>query len=232
MLNTTDLLFLAKTRASALFKNLEHPWEALPLIRAFIEEIGPKLSEDEFYSPYPQVWVSRKATLSESAVIQGPCIIDGGSELRHCAFIRGCALIGRGCVVGNSVELKNVILFDGVKVPHLSYVGDSILGYMAHMGAGAVTSNVKICGGAGITVRFGNEEIETGLRKFGAVIGDYSQIGCNCVLNPGTVIGRNTVVYPLSNVRGAVEADSIYKAADNIVRKNGARRRGSPSSEK
>lgn len=214
-----SLLDLSKTRAEGLLKTLQYPWEALGEIGNAIIEIGRTLSEEEFYQPKENVWIAKDAVVYESAYINGPCIIDHGTEVRHCAFIRGNALVGRGCVVGNSVELKNVILFDGVQTPHYNYVGDSILGYKAHMGAGSITSNVKSDKSL-VVVHDGADKIETNRKKFGAILGDFVEVGCNSVLNPGTVIGRHTNVYPVSCVRGFVPENSIYKAADNIVRKD------------
>lgn len=214
-----SLLDLSKTRAEGLMKSLQYPWEALGEIGNAIIEIGRTLSEEEFYQPKENVWIAKDAVVYESAYINGPCIIDHGTEVRHCAFIRGNALVGRGCVVGNSVELKNVILFDGVQTPHYNYVGDSILGYKAHMGAGSITSNVKSDKSL-VVVHDGTDRIATNRKKFGAILGDFVEVGCNSVLNPGTVIGRHTNVYPVSCVRGFVPENSIYKAADNIVRKD------------
>lgn len=213
-----SLLDLSKTRADGLLKSLQYPWEALGEIGNAIIEIGRTLSEDEFYQPKENVWIAKDAVVYESAYINGPCIIDHGTEVRHCAFIRSNALVGRGCVVGNSVELKNVILFDGVQTPHYNYVGDSILGYKAHMGAGSITSNVKSDKSL-VTVRDGADRIATNRKKFGAILGDYVEVGCNSVLNPGTVIGRHTNIYPVSCVRGFVPENSIYKTADSIIKK-------------
>ena len=211
-----NLLALEHTRAAALFTGLKYPWEALDAIGDFILKLGPTLPEDEFDHPAEDVWIAKDAKVFPTAYIAGPCIIDHGTEVRHCAFIRGKALVGQNCVVGNSVELKNVILFDNVQTPHYNYVGDSILGYKAHMGAGSITSNVK-SDRSNVTVKAGERTIETGRRKFGAVIGDQAEIGCNTVLNPGTVVGRASTVYPVSCVRGLVPAYAIYKDADNIV---------------
>jgi NDP-sugar pyrophosphorylase family protein len=213
-----DLLDLSHTAAAPLFEDKTYPWEALPQIGAFIRELGPTLPETEYSHPAEDVWIAGTATVAPSASITGPCIICPGAEVRHCAFIRGNAVVGAGAVVGNSTELKNVVLFDGVQVPHYNYVGDSILGYKAHMGAGSITSNVK-SDRTLVAVKIGGEQLETGLKKFGAILGDHAEIGCNSVLNPGAVIGRNAIVYPLSSVRGAVPADSIYKAPDNIVKR-------------
>lgn len=213
-----SLLDLSKTRAALLLKSLQYPWDALGEIGNAIIEIGRTLSQEEFYQPKENVWIAKDAVVYESAYINGPCIIDHGTEVRHCAFIRSNALVGRGCVVGNSVELKNVILFDGVQTPHYNYVGDSILGYKAHMGAGSITSNVKSDKSL-VIVHDGTDYIATNRKKFGAVLGDYVEVGCNSVLNPGTVVGRHTNIYPLSCVRGVVPENSIYKAEDNIVKK-------------
>lgn len=211
-----NLFDLSKTRATFLFDGIRFPWEALSGIGDAIMRIGAGLSPDEFDHPSEDVWIAKDAKVYPTAWITGPCIIDHGTEVRHCAFIRGNALVGRDCVVGNSVELKNVLLFDGVQVPHYNYVGDSILGYKAHMGAGSITSNVKSDHG-NVSVKFGTENIETGRRKFGAMIGDHAEIGCNAVLNPGTIAGRSCTVYPVSCVRGLVPAYSIYKDKDDIV---------------
>ena len=197
----------------------EAPWDALAHIPTIIEALITTLPRDRYKEHTPGVWIAHTATVAATAHIGAPCIICEEAEIRHCAFIRGAAIVGRGAVVGNSVELKNCILFDGAQVPHFNYVGDSILGYRSHMGAGAITSNVK--GDKTIvTVLAGNERIETGRKKLGAILGDYAEIGCNCVLNPGTVIGRHTQVYPLSSVRGYVPSESIYKANHLIVSKH------------
>ena len=195
-----------------------YPWEALSGIGEMICEMGNNLLLEEFDHPRENVWIAKSAKVAPTAWIDGPCIIDQNAEIRHCAFIRGSALIGKGAVVGNSAELKNCILFDGVQVPHYNYVGDSILGYRAHMGAGAITSNVKSDKSL-VTIRNGRERAETGLKKCGAILGDYVEIGCNSVLNPGTVIGKQSQVYPLSSVRGVIPARHIYKSAQDIVQK-------------
>ena len=218
MLKTTDLLDLSKTIAAELFDGCEYPWQVLGNIKSFILKLGENLPSDRFEKRGDDIWVAKSAKILPSAYIAGPCIIDEDAEIRHCAFIRGSAIVGKNCVVGNSVELKNVILFDNVQTPHYNYVGDSILGYKAHMGAGSVTSNVK-SDRTLVAVREGDEKLETGLKKFGAILGDYVEIGCNSVLNPGSVIGRNSNVYPLSSVRGTVPPNSIYKNADDIVTK-------------
>ncbi|MBQ3256055.1 MAG: UDP-N-acetylglucosamine pyrophosphorylase [Oscillospiraceae bacterium] len=211
------LLDLSKTLAAELFSEKSYPWEVLGDIAAFIEKLGPQLSEDEFDHPSPGVWIAKDATVFPSAYIGTPCIIDHGAEVRHCAFVRGSAIIGKNAVVGNSTELKNVILFDGVQVPHYNYVGDSVLGYKAHMGAGSITSNVKM--DRTLVRVFGDDVLETNRKKFGAILGDHAEVGCNSVLNPGTVVGANALVYPLSSVRGVVPANAIYKDKDHIVEK-------------
>lgn len=213
---TTALLDLSRTLAAPLLADTRFPWEALPGVRAFILALGPSLPEAVYARAAPDVWIARDAEIAASASIAGPCIIGPGTQVRHCAFIRGSALVGAGCVVGNATELKNVILFDGVQVPHYNYVGDSILGHLAHMGAGAVTSNVKSDKGL-VRVTGIAPPVETGLKKFGAVLGDGVEIGCNTVLCPGAVIGRGSHVYPASCVRGVVPAGHIYKDADRVV---------------
>jgi len=218
MLKTTDLLDLSKTVAAELFDGCEYPWQALGSIKSFIIKLGETLSEDKFEKRGEDIWIAKSAKVFPSAYIAGPCIIDEEAEVRHCAFIRCSAIVGKNCVVGNSVELKNVVLFDNVQVPHYNYVGDSVLGYKSHMGAGSITSNVK-SDKTLVIVREGEEKQETGLKKFGAILGDFVEVGCNSVLNPGTVIGRSSNIYPLSSVRGTVPPDSIYKNAENIVLK-------------
>ena len=212
----SDLYDLTHTRAGDFLSRYAYPWEALGGIKEYILSCGSLLAEEGFTEISPQVYVHKTAKIAPTAYLVAPCIIGAGTEVRHCAFIRGSALVGENCVVGNSVELKNVILFDNVQVPHFNYVGDSILGYRAHLGAGAVTSNVKSDKSL-VEVRFESERIKTGLKKFGAMVGDFVEVGCNSVLNPGTVIGRNTNIYPLSSVRGFVPANSIYKRANDIV---------------
>ncbi|MBQ8768209.1 MAG: UDP-N-acetylglucosamine pyrophosphorylase [Oscillospiraceae bacterium] len=213
MMKTTDLFDLTHTLAGEYLRGFEYPWQALTGIKDLILSIVENLGED-FEEISPSVWIHRTATVASTAHIGGPCVIGANTEVRHCAFIRGSALVGEDCVVGNSTELKNVILFDGVQVPHFNYVGDSILGYKAHMGAGAVTSNVK--SDKSLVVVNG---METGLKKFGAMLGDYVEVGCNAVLNPGTMIGRNSNIYPTSCVRGIVPERSIWKTAGVIVKK-------------
>jgi len=215
-LKTSLLLDLAHTITAPMLAKCIYPWEALPLITDFILKLGDTLSEKEYDNPAENVWIHKSARAASSASISGPAIIGPGTEIRHCAFIRGSAIVGAGAVVGNSTELKNVILFDGVQVPHYNYVGDSILGYKAHMGAGSITSNVK-SDKTLVVVKNGGENLETGLKKFGAILGDHVEIGCNSVLNPGSVIGRGTQVYPLSMVRGCIPANSIYKSKNEIV---------------
>lgn len=218
MLETKELLSLDKSLAGEFLSSFTYPWQALSSIKGLILEIGKGLPEDEYTSPAENVWIHKSATVAPTAYIGAPCIIGENTEVRHCAFIRGSALIGEGCVVGNSTEIKNAILFDNVQVPHYNYVGDSILGYKSHMGAGSVTSNVK-SDKTLVVLRSEGERYETGLKKFGAILGDYVEVGCNSVLNPGTVIGKNTNIYPLSSVRGEIPADSIYKSAEKIVSK-------------
>ena len=216
-LNTTGLFDLSRTLAGDYLARFIYPWQALDGIKDLILALGPALGED-YEERAPQVWVHKTAEIASTAYLGAPCIIGPHTEVRHCAFIRGSALVGAGCVVGNSVELKNVILFDGVQVPHYNYVGDSILGYKSHMGAGTITSNVK-SDKTPVTVKNEGEIIETGRKKFGAILGDLVEVGCNSVLNPGTVIGPRSNVYPLSCVRGCVPADSIYKTGGVIVKK-------------
>lgn len=212
------LYTLEETIAKDLFAGLTYPWEALPKIKDFILALGETLPEDKFEKKADGIWIARSAKVFPSAYIGGPAIIDEEAEIRHCAFIRGSAIVGRGAVVGNSTELKNVILFNKVQVPHYNYVGDSILGYKAHMGAGSITSNVK-SDKTLVLVKAGEESCETGLKKFGAMLGDQVEVGCNSVLNPGTVIGKNSNIYPTSMVRGVIAADSIYKRQGEIAGK-------------
>ena len=209
---------LSHTLAAPLLEKAEYPWEVLPQIKAFILALGEQLPEDEYEQREPGVWVARDATVAPTAYLGAPCIIGHGAEVRHCAFIRGSALVGAQAVIGNSVELKNCILFDGVQVPHYNYVGDSILGYRSHMGAGSITSNVK-SDKTNVTIHKDGVAFETGCRKMGAMLGDFVEVGCNSVLNPGTVIAPHANVYPLSCVRGYVPANSIYKRQGEIVAK-------------
>lgn len=217
MLRTTDLYDLRHSAAEEYLRAYEYPWQALSGIKNLILELGSGLGDD-YEQKEPGVWVHRTAKVAPTAFLGVPCIIGANTEVRHCAFIRGSALVGENCVVGNSVELKNVILFDGVQVPHYNYVGDSILGYKAHMGAGSVTSNVK-SDKTLVVVKNGEEKMETGLKKFGAMLGDFVEVGCNSVLNPGTVVGRNSNIYPTSCVRGMVPENSIWKTGGVIVEK-------------
>ena len=214
----SSLYTLSETIAAPLLEQYEYPWEALAGIKNFIVELGNSLPKDRFEQRGENVWVAKSAAVAPTAYLNGPCIVDEEAEVRHCAFVRGSAIIGKGAVVGNSTELKNVILFNKVQVPHYNYVGDSILGYRAHMGAGSITSNVK-SDKTLVVVKGGQDRIATGLKKFGAMLGDCVEVGCNSVLNPGTVIGKNTNIYPLSCVRGYVPADSIYKGEKGIVKK-------------
>ncbi len=216
MLETKDLFSLDKTEAGELLRQFAYAWQALPKITEFILGHGKSLSKQEYDEISPCVWVHKSAIVAPTAYIGSPCIIGEKTEIRHGAFIRGSAFIGKNCVVGNSTEIKNAILFDDVQVPHYNYVGDSILGYKSHLGAGAVTSNVK-SDKTKVILKDGKKRVETGLKKFGAIVGDGVEVGCNSVLNPGTVIGRNTSIYPLSFVRGEIPANSIFKSAENIV---------------
>ncbi len=212
----TDLFDLKETQAADLLSQYTYPWEVLPYIGEYIIKLGNTLSLEEYDNPSENVWIAKSAKVAPTASITGPCIIGPDTEVRHCAFIRGNALVGAGAVVGNSTELKNVILFNKVQVPHYNYVGDSILGYKSHMGAGSITSNVK-SDKTLIAVKNGNEVIHTGLKKMGAILGDYVEIGCGSILNPGSVIGSNTNVYPLSSVRGYVPSGSIYKKLGEVA---------------
>ncbi len=214
-----NLLDLNQTIAADIFKGKTYPWEALAEIGDFIIKLGATLSEDEYDKVGEDVWIAKSAKVAPTAFIAGPAIIGKNAEVRHCAFIRGKAIVGEGAVVGNSVELKNVIIFNNAQVPHYNYVGDSILGYKAHMGAGSITSNLKSDKSL-VTIMYRGEKFETGLKKMGAVLGDNVEVGCNSVLNPGTVIGRCSNIYPLSSVRGYVEGASIYKNKNEIVKKS------------
>ena len=217
MMKTLELYDMTHTLAADYLAGFEYPWQALNGIKDLILTLGAELG-DEYTEIEPTVWVHKTAKVAPTAYLGAPCIIGAGTEVRHCAFIRGSALVGNGCVVGNSVELKNVILFDDVQVPHYNYVGDSILGYKAHMGAGSLTSNIK-SDKTPVLVKNGAEIMETGLIKFGAMVGDHVEVGCNSVLNPGTVVGRNSNIYPLSCVRGVVPANSIWKTGGVVVAK-------------
>lgn len=213
-----SILSLNETIAKEIFIKAKYPWEVLPDIGSFIIELGKQLDKDEYNQVAENVWISKKADVFPSAYINGPVIIDHEAQVRHCAFIRGNAIIGKGAVVGNSTELKNVILFNKVQVPHYNYVGDSILGYKAHMGAGSITSNVK-SDKTLVEVAASDGRIKTGFKKFGAILGDNVEVGCNSVLNPGTVIGKDSQVYPTSMVRGFIPENSIYKSRDEVVEK-------------
>ena len=209
---------LDQTIAKDIFNGVTYPWEVLPKISNFILELGATLSEDEYEKRGENVWVAKSAKVAPTAFINGPAIIGKDAEVRHCSFIRGNAIVGEGAVVGNSTELKNVILFNKVQVPHYNYVGDSVLGYKSHMGAGSITSNVKSDKKL-VVVKAGEEKIETGMKKFGAMLGDEVEVGCGSVLNPGTVVGNHSNIYPLSSVRGFVPANSIYKKQGEVVTK-------------
>ena len=213
-----NLYDLNETIAGALFEGAVYPWEVLPKISAFILELGATLDEEEYEKRGEDIWVAKSAVVAPTAYIHGPAIIGKHAEIRHCAFIRGNAIVGEGAVVGNSTELKNVVLFNKVQVPHYNYVGDSILGYKAHMGAGSITSNVK-SDKTLVVVKDGKERIETGLKKFGAMIGDQVEVGCGSILNPGTVIGPCSNVYPLSSVRQVIPSHSIYKKQGEVAEK-------------
>lgn len=210
------LFDLTQTAAEDLLVQFEYPWEVLPHIKDFILELGATLSPEEYNQLADDIWISKEATIAPSAHISGPCIIMSCTEVRHCAFIRGSALVGKDCVVGNSTELKNVILFNNVQVPHFNYVGDSILGYCAHMGAGSITSNIK-SDKTDVTIYGLDQPIHTHLTKVGALIGDYVEVGCNSVLNPGAIIGRKSSIYPLSMVRGLIPENSIFKSNSGMI---------------
>lgn len=217
-LTIKNLFSLENTIAVNIFDGKVYPWEVLPLIGEFIIKLGNELPKDKFEQKGENIWIAKNAVVAASASITGPCIIDENAEVRHCAFIRGNAIVGKNCVVGNSTELKNVILFDNVQVPHYNYVGDSVLGYRSHLGAGAITSNVK-SDKTLVKINLQGQRIETGLKKFGAMVGDFVEVGCGSVLNPGTVVGKNTNIYPLSMVREFVAESSIYKKQGEIVTK-------------
>ncbi|MBE5965084.1 MAG: UDP-N-acetylglucosamine pyrophosphorylase [Lachnospiraceae bacterium] len=216
-----NLYTLDETIAKDYLSQFTYPWEALKGISDFIKELGPTLDSDIYEKRGENIWVAKNAKVAPTACLNGPLIIDEEAEIRHCAFVRGSAIIGKGSVVGNSTELKNVIIFNSVQVPHYNYVGDSILGYKSHMGAGSITSNVKSDKTLVVVkdIYDSKEEIATGLKKFGAMLGDYVEVGCNSVLNPGTVIGKNSNVYPLSRVRGVIPSNSIYKDEKNVIEK-------------
>lgn len=214
----SELYDLTQTIAAKIFEGKTYPWEVLPLIKDFILELGETLDPAEYEKRGENIWIAKDASIAPTASINGPCIIGKGAEIRQCAFIRGNAIVGEGAVVGNSTELKNVILFNKVQVPHYNYVGDSILGYRAHMGAGSITSNVK-SDKTLVVVKDAEEQIATGLKKFGAMLGDCVEVGCNSVLNPGTVVGKNSQIYPTSCVRGVIHENSIYKKQGEIVEK-------------
>ncbi len=225
-LTIVSLLDLSKTMAAAIFDGLTYPWEALPKISEFIMTVGPTLSPDEYEQRGENIWIAKSAKIAPTAYLSGPLIVCPNAEVRHCAFIRGSAVVGADSVIGNSTELKNCIIFQSTQVPHYNYIGDSILGYKAHLGAGAITSNLK-SDRSMVTISVPEGRIDTELKKFGAIVGDNVEVGCNSVLNPGTVIGRNSTVYPLSMVRGIVPKDSIYKKQGEIANKiypNSARR--------
>ncbi|MCI5958949.1 MAG: UDP-N-acetylglucosamine pyrophosphorylase [Lachnospiraceae bacterium] len=216
MFNAKNYFDYSKTLAAPLFDGIEYPWEVLPRLESFILALGPMLPADEFEQVSDNVWISRSAVVAPTASITGPCIVDSGAQIRHCAFIRGNVIVGKGTVVGNSCEVKNSLLFDEVEAPHFNYVGDSILGYKSHLGAGAITSNIKN-DKKNVEIHFPLGSIKTEMRKLGAIVGDGVQVGCNCVLNPGTVIGKETRIYPLNSVRGWVDEKSIYKHEGKIV---------------
>lgn len=214
----SNMYTLSETIAAGLFEGAEYPWEVLPKIHDFILELGKTLPADKFEKRGEDIWIAKSATVAPTACLNGPLIVDEEAEIRHCAFVRGNAIVGRGAVVGNSTELKNVVLFNKVQVPHYNYVGDSVLGFKSHMGAGSITSNVK-SDKTLVVVKSAGEKIETGLKKMGAMLADHVEVGCNSVLNPGTVIGRNSNIYPTSCVRGCIPANSIYKNEKEIVEK-------------
>lgn len=216
MYKTENLLDLDHTITKNYFEKYEYPWEIIPDIKNYIIEIGKGLDSKEYKKIKENVWVHKDASIDDNVTVIGPAIIGKGTSLRHCAYIRENVIVGENCVIGNSCEVKNAIIFDDTQVPHFNYVGDSVMGYKSHMGAGSIVSNLK-SDRSNVVVRNNDEKIETNLRKFGAVVGDHAEIGCNSVLNPGTVIGRNSNVYPLARVRGTVPANSIYKDEDNVA---------------
>ena len=207
-----------ETIAKKLLQEKEYPWEVIPEIEDFIKKLGAELSIENYDQVGKDIWIAKSAKIEKTACIKGPTIIDEGAEIRHCAFIRGSVIIGKNAIIGNSTELKNCILFNNVQVPHFNYVGDSILGYKAHFGAGAIASNCKADKGD-IIVKYNNKEINTRLRKLGAIVGDEVEVGCNSVLNPGTIIEKNVIIYPLSCVRGYIQENSIYKSNENIIKR-------------
>ena len=214
-----NLYDLKETIAADLFTEAEYPWEVLPRIHDFILELGKRLPEEIYEKRGEDIWVAKNAKVAPTACLNGPLIIDEEAEVRHCAFVRGNAIVGKGAVVGNSTELKNVVLFNKVQVPHYNYVGDSVLGFKSHMGAGSITSNVK-SDKTLVVIKSGEEKIETGLKKMGAILGDCVEVGCGSILNPGSIIGANSNVYPLSSVRGVIPAGSIYKKQGEVVSKH------------
>lgn len=217
-LKNMELYDLTKTISKDLISSKEYPWEVLPFIKEYVIKLGNELSLEKFDKIGEDIWIAKTAKVAKSADIHGPCIIDENAEIRQCAFIRGSVIVGKECVVGNSTELKNCILFDKVQVPHFNYIGDSILGYKAHLGAGAVTSNVKSDKSL-VEIKFGDSIIKTGLKKLGAILGDNVEVGCNSVLCPGSIVGKNTNIYPLSMVRGVVGENKIYKEKNQIIDK-------------
>jgi NDP-sugar pyrophosphorylase family protein len=217
-IKTTSLFDLSKSIAGEFLNKYEYPWESIRDIEKIILSIGASLPKEEYYSPEETVWIAKDVVIPPTAVIHSPAIIESGTEIRNGAFIRGKVIIGKGCVIGNSCEIKNSIISNEVQIPHFNYIGDSILGYKAHTGAGAITSNVK-SDKTTVSIKLGENIIITDLKKFGAIIGDHVEIGCNSVLNPGTIIGRNTNIYPLSSVRGYIPPNSIYKSQTNIIKK-------------
>lgn len=218
-LKISSLFDLNRTIAKELLESLTYPWEVFSCLDDFIMKLGPNLPKDRFKQIEPNIWVAKSAKIAPTACLNGPLIVDEDAEIRHCAFIRGTAVIGKGVVVGNSTELKCALLFDSVQVPHYNYVGNSVLGYKSHMGAGSITSNLKSDKSL-VSIKSGNNKLDTGLKKFGAILGDFVEVGCNSVMNPGTVIGKHTNVYPLSMVRGYVPENSIYKNKNEVVLKH------------
>lgn len=219
LLNMNNILNIDETIAREIFKGVDFPWQVIPNISDFIIKLGESLPKDKFDQISKGIYIAKTAKVAKTACLNGPLIIDEGAEIRHCAYIRGSAIVGKNCVVGNSTEIKNAILFNGVQVPHYNYIGDSILGYKCHFGAGSITSNVKSDKSL-VTVKYSGVKAETGLKKFGAIVGDYVEIGCNSVLNPGCIILRNSSVYPLSSVRGVIAESCIFKAQGSVVKKH------------